>query len=300
MKLVAKSIPHHPEILHKMELGAETIEIQLLKDFINCDVNLDHVYECIITAACDVSIVHMPLDTFYELNLEFLTYPLYQKTFLNCCKLSQRLARAYNHPVILVVHVGITFKYMQLMPGIFDSLQALMNQVVEDYPDIEIAFENIIPVSYKKGVGFHGCNGFLYDNVDFANYFNKTCKRKAFGTVLDTCHVLTVQEMLSDGFSKYLEIENITMEEYFRRNKDVIKLIHLADLENIGLEPYEHGCAFQDENKLREILSYYYKYEYDCLVTLEINEIDYLNCVNFCNNKKMIEKIVDEFEKNVL
>lgn len=291
MKIIAKSAPCKEHINEKIGIGTKDIEIQLLPNFDdNCDI--DFFYKNILSTSCNVDIVHMPLESGLDLNFEYFTYPKFKSIFFKCCELSQKLANFYNHKIIIVVHFGTSLDILKYSPGLLSELLEILKIAISNFKDIEIAFENVIPLTFNKDNKLETSNGFLFDNVEFVNWLNNELKTNVFGTVLDTCHVLQYNTQINNAFNGVVPV--LSMEEFFKKNKDTIKLIHLCDLKNQGLEDGEHGAVFSDENKLKEIIDLYYKYEYSCFVTLEVMEYDYLNCQNFKNQKTMLENILKD------
>ena len=138
--------------------------------------------------------------------------------------------------------------------------------------------------------------GIFYDNVKLANFLNEVFRTNRFGTVLDTAHILTTIRIYERIFSDYEEIkEKFSIEKYFEKNKDVIKLIHLADLKNLGFRKGEHGVKFDNKEDMKFFIDLYKKYEYDCDITIEITEKDYVKNENFENNFKMLNEILNEY-----
>ena len=117
---------------------------------------------------------------------------------------------------------------------------------------------------------------------------------RQFGTVLDTCHALSsirTMERVAQGYSCF---KIPTLEDYYKENKDYIKLVHLANCVNLGILKEEHGTAFKTKEEMYEVIKPYFTFDYTCPVVLEIQEDNYLKPVNLVSNCEMLGGIIVE------
>ncbi|MDF2879677.1 MAG: hypothetical protein K0R54_234 [Clostridiaceae bacterium] len=297
MKILAKSIIDKNNIIDKVRKGCNNLEIQLFSDFIN--KNNDELVEEIKSVCCNVFAVHMPLIDSEEVNLEYFTNDRYEELFFKVCEFSQMLADCYKHEITIIIHNGFSLPMYEKIPELFYTLIEIFDTAIDEYKNINFAFENILPFIIKKDIPLISRSGFLNENAIIAKFFNENCIKSVFGTVLDTCHAMITMRILNKLFDEepVVKDKKYDLEYYFRENKDTIKVIHLANVEELGYKPLQHGAPFleQDINILKEIMNLYEKYSYECFITIEVFEKDYLNSVNFLKTKENLERVFYKF-----
>lgn len=298
MKILAKSAPVGYEINDKVSKGCDGIEIQLLVDFLKEDVPARQFFDEIIKVNnMDVCVVHMPLLNGENVNLELFTYPIYGNAFLKAAELCQLLADYYGHKIVMIIHNGFTLEQYLHMPVLFGCvINNYLKNSIENYKDIEYAFENILPIVLSKNRFPLTRNGFAFDNVDLAIYLNKIFDTNVFGTVIDTCHYIVSEKIVKSVFAEdYPDVLNdFCLEEFFRRNNGFVKVFHLANVISLGFDKNQHGCGF-DENVediefLNRFFELYYKYADNAFVTLEVYEKDYSDSQNYLLTKHIVDR----------
>jgi hypothetical protein len=294
MKILAKSGPFYDDIIEKYKKDCSNIEIQLLNFLSDKDI-LDY-FNNITKTKSNIYVIHMPLIKEVDLNLEYFTYPKYKETFLRVCKLSQMLANYYKHDITIIIHNGSTLDFYEKIPKLLECIIDLFNNVLSKFKNISFAIENIIPFIIKDNNLIESTNGYLNENVIIAKYLNKVCIKKAFGTVLDTCHAMITIKLIKKLFDNknYLDYDEYNLESFFHQNRDTIKVIHLSNVKEFGYNKFEHGTPFLDEDmdQLSKIVDLYKKYNYDCFVTIEVFEKDYLNRINFEKTRDNLLKLI--------
>lgn len=298
MDLVAKSIINREEIQHKVNLGFKKLEIQLYgESFVNGD--LDEFVDISVSDEYDIVNVHMPLNVelLGDFNLEYLTNSFAYEIFMKACRYSQMIADYYNHDINIIIHNGFDMKKYQLLPILLDKLVEIFDYALDIFPSINFSIENITPFYFSKESNrFITFGGFLYENVELANYLNEKCIRPSFYTTLDTCHALlslkTIELFKNEDF--YIEE---SLECFFKENSMTCNNIHLCNLTNWGYGFLEHGSAFnmnnpKDMEVLFNIFKYYEKYTPNATITLEVCEENYLNCINVKLTRDAILKII--------
>ena len=301
MQILAKSAADPAQIKDKLEKGCDGIEIQLLGDFLDEKNNAQYYYQKIISCAgADVQVVHMPLIKHQDVNLELLTYPVYLKAFKKAVLLSQMLAEEYHHNVILILHNTLTLDQYQHMPVLLREIETLLEYACDNFPQVEYAIENILPLELPEGKTPLGRNGFGFDNVDLTSYFNErfeTCNK--FGTVIDTCHAMASYRMLAHILTEDHNgsLKRLRLEDFFIKNHGLLKVIHLTNVHSMGFNPGEHGCSFEPDSELdvlflNRFFDLYYKYASGVPITIEVYEKDYLDSQSYLKTKNMIQKYV--------
>ena len=87
---------------------------------------------------------------------------------------------------------------------------------------------------------------------------------------------------------------HINMEESFKKNSPVIKLVHLANKNGSGFGKGNHGAAFKEDDKdeLIDILFLHKKYGNGCPITIETDEYDYMNPIAYKTTKALVDNIL--------
>lgn len=297
MKILAKSAPLGIQILDKVKKGCDGIEIQLLETFFQDSFTVDDCFKIITETNAIVYTLHIPIVNGKDTNLENFSYPLYEYMFLKACELSSKLANHYKHNITMVIHNGFSLEQYQTMPLTFEYITNLLKRAFDKYNNIEFAFENILPFVISENKLPTTRNGFLYDNVDVANYFNNLFNTNRFGTVLDTCHFMCTHKI----FTKMQEIDKnqsyneFTLEDFIKANKDTIKIYHLTNIKNLGFGPKEHGTPFTDSKEDIDFLNNFFdlhkKYvNTDPYLTLEIREDNFLDGQGYLQTKNTLMK----------
>lgn len=297
MKILAKSAPVDFEIKDKIDKGCDGIEIQLLEDFLNEDIPAKFYFDKIVEVNdTDVCVVHMPLVDGVDINLELFNYPVYEKAFLKAAELSNMLGCYYKHNVVMVIHNGLSLNQFQHMPILFDYVEKLLEFTATNYKNVEYAFENILPFVLDKNRFPVTRNGFAYDNVDLALYFNQKFGTNVFGTVIDTCHFMVSNKIIKSVFeANYSDACKLfNLKEFFLRNQNLVKVFHLANVISLGFNKGQHGCGFkenvEDMEFLDKFFNLYYQYTSDAYVTLEVYENDYSDSQIYLSTKKLVER----------
>lgn len=84
----------------------------------------------------------------------------------------------------------------------------------------------------------------------------------------------------------------LQLKEFFKAHQGICGLIHLANCRHFGFEE-DHGTPFldNDQSLLKEILAFYEQFQFDCPLTLEINEPDYSKYPNYQATVKTLKKL---------
>lgn len=303
MLLVAKSSCSKKQLEDRYSKGFSHIELQLTKEFLEEDVRVEDFYKDILDPRWNILSVHMPLIAGgQDVDLEFFSLPKYRIVFKNVCKLTQKCAEYYNHPVSIIIHSSFTLRMYELIPVLFDYIKKLFSEVIFEYPDITFSFENVFPINLKDDHIFLQNNVFL-ENEILVKFFNNYFKKNIFFSTLDICHLLgtlNVMKIFEDE-QKYKKF-NFTIEDYFKSNLTTINNIHFNNIVGCGLDKMKHSAKF-DKNKeedvllVKYLLSLYKKYNYTCPLTLEIDEEDYENAILAKEAKDLILEQLEILEE---
>lgn len=306
MKILAKSAFNEEQLNAKVASNAEGIEIQLLSELINGKVGRYHTAEEVFDInklkKFDIYCVHAPILSFYglsDVNLEdmvdFEDFVLLDQVF----NIANTIGKYHNRKTIIIVHSEL---YREKMIGLGDTWKRVLNSVgclLLKYPFTELAIENITPVRNAHQTPLYLSNNFKFDNIVMAKELRKQLNTDRVGTVLDICHARITDKYMTEIY-KILgdEPEDYSLDNFFKENKDVIKLIHLADMKGCGYGKGQHGTPFEETEEsmkaLNTFIDLYKKYDYSCLVTLEVAETDFIASQGFRESNRLL---LQELEK---
>lgn len=300
MKLYAKASLDINEIKEKIYCGCDGIEFNLTKEFMLYGNSfLDHYSKEIFTAH-NIEAVHVPcMANGQMIHMEHIFQHEDHSAITNVFRLAQYCAKVWNHRVLIIIHCGLSMYDFMEFELFRQVLESRLEVLLKEYPLVDMAVENVVAMEYKpeKEAIPRLCNGIFLDIVEIVSYLREKFGER-IGSVLDVCHAMMTEKYMSlwlkeaDFYPKAEEKLpdkiNYQIENYFKANQKVCKLIHFNDFTGNGYQ-INHGTAFTSQAKVDYLLELYRKYQYDCPLTLEIREDDYKNCVNFRKTKSLIE-----------
>lgn len=299
MLIYAKSALNKEQIDVKNNIGCDGIEIQLLgelvKEGLGSYYNINEVIDLSEFEDYNIKVVHAPILSkigLSDINLEdFLgkNHKLLEQTLY----IANYFGEVQGETIVVVIHSECTLNRLKSDESFWNKLLCTFDIFLTKYKNIEIAIENVTPIrSYKDGYLTLG-NNFTFENTDIANELNKELNTNRFGTCLDICHAMMAERYVGKIYEGLEEASgDYSLDAYFKKNKTLIKLIHLADFKGNGYGKENHGTPFGKHNKdkLRSIIDLYNKYEYKCPITLEVREDDFL--ISDCY--KMTKETLDD------
>ena len=306
MKLYAKASLDINEIREKIRCGCDGIEYNLTKEFMLHGGSFLNYYPKDVFTAHNVEAVHVPcMENGQMMHMEHIFQHKDYSAVINVFRLAQYCAEIWNHRVLVVIHCGLSMYDFMESELFRQVLESRLGALLEEYPLVDLAVENVVAMEYKpeREEIPRLCNGVFLDIVEIVG-----CLREKFGerigSVLDTCHAMMTEKYMSvwlkeagfypeDGETVPKKID-YRIENYFRANRGICKLIHFNDFTGNGYQA-NHGTAFALQEKVDYLLGLYRKYQYDCPLTLEIREDDYENCINFRSTKRLI---ADNLQRN--
>lgn len=300
MKLYAKASLDRDEIREKIRCGCDGIEYNLTEEFMIYGASFQDYYPEDIFTAHNVEAVHVPcMANRQMMHMEHIFQHEDYSVITNVFRLAQYCAELWDHRVLIVIHCGLSMYDFMEFELLRKVLERRLKSLLEEYPLVDMAIENVVGMEYKPDRGDvpRLCNGIFLDTAQIVGYLREKFGDR-IGSVLDTCHAMMTEKYMSvwlkeaDFYPKeretFPEKIDYRIENYFRANQRICKLIHFNDFVKNGYQE-NHGTGFVSQEKVDHLLALYRKYRYDCPLTLEIREDDYKNCVNFRNTKRMIE-----------
>lgn len=278
MKVYGKSVADQKLIDIKLRQGVDGIELHLPNEVLPApDILIKN----------KVKVIHMPLIPFEDYSIES------GKCFITLSKvadLAEEVAKAIEQNVIIVLHCGSSKAKLEHEARL-DVVRARLISCVESHPNVELALENVTPVKMISKYKHVLRNALPHDTVSVALY----CNHERIGTVLDICHARMTDRFYRILTQQYYEywcpngMEYTELHDFFVANAPVIKLIHLAWCVGDG-EGENHGTPIEDQTSMDQVLSLYRKLHYNCPITIEVREDDYVNDINFRKTYKTLKR----------
>lgn len=257
--IVAKTSLNITEMKAKVKCGFNNFELHLDETFQNINITkYNEMANNIKGVLPDVVAVHTPLDstmlTFSASNVDIariLTNDNMRIALEKTCFFASNIADVYGHNVIVITHMSDSFKELS-QRGVLKEIVEYVDILTSMYKNIVIGIENVTPVEK----GFMGDislrNGILHDPIELAKHLNENCNSENKGkfiNVLDICHMLTTTKMFNAIGVNVPELREMAIAYSKSCN-----YIHLANVEEFGTKPKQHGTGFtNDEACLRYI-----------------------------------------------
>lgn len=305
MDIYAKSSLSKEQLDVKMKLGSDGVEIQLLSELVNGKLGdylkADSVFDLDSFRDYPIKVIHCPLLYHYglsDVNIESFArrgFDLLDQV----CYIANYFGRVQSgNKILVVIHSEMSLENMRVI-GLLEDVLKSVSYVLFKYPFIELAVENVTPLRKVYSDEIHLCNNFSFDNIELVKYLREVLGTNRIGTCLDTCHAMISRKYMEAIHEEIGDIEypDYSLESYFDKNQEYVKLIHLSDAQGSGYGTGRHGVKFNDKNinKLRGIIDLYNRYDYSCPVTLEVNETDYSICDCYKETRDALAKVLSEY-----
>lgn len=291
--IYCKSALNIEQLECRKKLNKTGIEIQLLSDFVDNPLNTVEYIEILGDNIKDVKVVHTPLKKGEEIvEIQMLTDDNVKNIFERVCELSQAISDINGEDILIVIHNRVHMSNYLIAKDFTNSIIEFLNDILKKYPSIRIGIENIVSfMNYQCMFA----NGAFPDYVDIVKYLREELKTNRIGSVLDTCHAISTMRILS-LIEEYEDINfNISIKDYFKVNKDICFLIHLANVKGLGFNKNTHGIGFEgEEDILKLLIDMYKEHLLGVPITLELIEFDYLECDSYKNNYDLLMNILSE------
>lgn len=305
LSIYAKASLDMDEIREKIRCGCDAIELNLEDDFLRYGKDFLGHYGKEMLSMKEIYVVHTPYNQDKEMiNLEWIFGRKDSSLLEDVFALAQYCGKIWSHRVTVVIHSCMAMydflQYELLQERIVEGLGTLF----EKYDFVDLGIENTILMELGKKDKFQPrfCNGVYEDTHKLVQWLRNFFGDRV-GSVLDTCHAMMTEKYLkllfeaADVGQMFSEnvLKNINMEYFFQVNQGICKLIHFNSMCGNGYRD-KHGTAFESLDDVRELLELYAKYQYQCPLTLEIQEKDYLDCENYRKTKGMIEEVCENIK----
>ena len=298
MYIIGKSIVNREQLLETIKHD-RYIEIQLYSEFENFNDCVQDLFNEITSIdEVDVRCVHCPLIKGIDLNIEYVwdqdDYFMLERTVA----LASMLSVHYGHPVKVIFHTELSRRLYEKIPYLYEAIRNFVQYALNMPGQVDVCIENVIPFKIDKQGDVFFRNGVYDDNIELVKRLREDLATDRVKTVLDTCHMMVTMRTVEKMFVAETDAYNAkSSEDFFKMNAPYIGLIHLADVIGLGTNRMTHGIAFEEErlHVMREFISYYVKYGYDCDITLEIQERNYYNRVALASDYGDLQNICKEY-----
>lgn len=276
-RINGKSCPFSSDIDKQMELGFNTLEIQLFDNQLESRENTLRLVDNCKKDGLDIKSIHSPLSkVVYSHLIENidLDVEMYKNLFL----FIDGIQKYFGHKMPVVFHTELrpTVDYSST----YKYLRDTMEKLVYMYPDITYTIENSCPIDKVKGF----VNGALFENVRLCEMLRRDISKDHFNTTLDICHALAAVRLLKVLYEHDYTYNGryIYMEDFVKENSETCNNIHFNWLTDFGFRGGEHGTIVdKDDKELAEVIGYINKYlSKDAKFTIEVLEKDYQNPKN--------------------
>lgn len=303
MNVYGKSAANVEQLEQRLDRGFEKFELQLLGEMIseNGILNADDVYDLPALSQYNIYAVHAPLVEAGDINLEYMVRGPKVKLLDQCFYIAEYLAKARFKDMLLIVHTGMDVETLKNLGDNWNDLVVTVGLMLEKYPHVHLCIENVIPIQDVKHHKIRFTNNFRFDNVQMALELRQLLDTDRVGTVLDTCHAMMTKKYIDVLYNEINDkelypAEDLSLDEFFKQNMDVCKLIHLSGMKGNGMKAPNHGAPFlhtdsKDVAMLQYIMRCYYKYNYNCPLTLEIGEMDVNKPCNYSRTLKTLMQV---------
>ena len=303
MNIYGKSAANVEQLQVRQGRGFEKYELQLLSEMITKDgiINADEAYDLPALAHFNVYAVHAPLVSEGDVVLEHMISGQGAKLLEQCFHISEYLAQQRMRDITLIVHTRFSLYDFQ-QTGLWNDFVVLIGLMLNKYPHVHIAIENVIPFN-NKGQGMRFSNNCKFDNIEIVEKLRMLLETDRIGTVLDTCHAMMTQKYVQALYDVIDDdnypMENLSLEEFFKRNAEYCKLIHCSNMKGNGMQVPNHGAPFLCDNPadvamLTRIMKNYVRYSFNCPITLEVGEVDVMKPINYSKTYMTLMSVCDK------
>lgn len=291
MKIAAKSGVSLGQLLERKNKGATLLELHLNQGDVATSESIEKVFDNVKKAGIKVGVVHIPIDR--KFTVEGILIGKVNYTIIkNTCKLANLIAEFNEEIVHVVMHQELSLTHL-VDWGMYHHISVLIGILLNKYRNITINLENLSFINPEDdGLQVRSNHG--SHNVELCRKLRSDLNTDRIGVVLDTCHALSTIRHLE----RYRELgihEGINLRDYFTNSKGFLNVIHLSNARGFG-HGDDHGAGFdtdEDVELLKEIINYVKDNDFRGILTLEVQEKDYLNCIVFEKLKSQLEMILE-------
>lgn len=291
MQITAKSGVSLEQLIERKNKGAKYIELHLFEEDIKSINSIEGILNNIKEAGVYVKAVHIPIDR--RFGIEGLITTEAYSIIENTCNLANAIGELNSEIVCVVMHQELDMSQLNDW-GIYNKIFKSLRKILYKYQHISINLENLSMFNVKDD-NFGLRSNYTFQTKELCMKLREDLNTDRIGLVLDTCHALSSIRHIKSFYELGLHNET-TLKDYFEENKEFLNVIHLANAIDFGYGD-GHGVGFDTEEDveiLKEILGLVKEIDFKGLLTLEVAENDYLNCIVFEKLQKQVEEITGQ------
>lgn len=289
VKIVGKCSTSEEQIIDRIKKGAHNLELYLYEEDVFSAKSIKKVLNTLEDTRANVRIVHMPQDKRYK--LEGLFNPENMDVYRNTFALANAISIMTKKFTVVILHSHLSVNQMDAW-GMYKPIRDKLTKILEEYPNIYIAFEN--EPAYLSDGGTRLLNDNYFNEIPLlVRRLRRDIWTERIGAMLDVAHARMSVELIDSIRDKGFRYPK-SLKDYFVQYHDVLVGIHLSYGEI--REGLGEGLPFETEAEietLKEIIGYIKAVRYDGLLTIEIFEDDYENAVYFERTKAQVEELLN-------
>lgn len=286
--------PNRDQLRDLSQRGFDAIEIHLM------DMPKSSAQAMLRTYNLNTYSVHTPIIGKQETDLNAILLPGVSEHLTSTMKFAQELASYYKHQIYVVVHnTWHTYDY-QCAPEVFDMVVRTLQNTFRECPDVRLCIENVPPFS-ENGRFVNGL--FLKDIRLLCNRINDALGAEFVGICFDACHFLSSIVFIKDAFLETnhcklgwaVDAENLDLYANLEAARELLWNVHVSA--NVGLsdtaEKHAVPLGAKDVTLWKNIFRVLNENKRKPLLTIEVNEANYTECVNAQVTKFYLEKAIN-------
>lgn len=296
-KVLAKSAMKTPDIDAKHKIGCDGIEIQLLGELKG---QKEHEWK-IATDVFNINefigkgieVVHAPIFKKHDALIEHMADFEDVQLLISVFTIAQKIAEAENKNIYVIFHSETTFDILDDLSNNFNRIANMLESLLLMFPRTILCIENVTPFRNLSSTGVRLCNNYHLDCVELVKKLREKLNTTRIGLVLDTCHqAITEKYMTAIYREAEMDSPDYSLTAYVKAYAPYINIMHVADFAGNGYGKHMHGIGFTEETKqkLFDILKIHDELVPDCIVTLEVEEDDYLVNANYSKTKALLDE----------
>lgn len=309
MQIGTKCSFNKEQLLCSIKKGLHSLEFHTNYSDFNGDIDFSEIREILKNNNVSCHAVHAPIRDSKGI-LESISIGTFHKEqrkdnielFKKCIQVANYLCE--DGTPIVVSHIGTGYcitdnNHTNLSKSDIDvcikeaeeDLTIINEYIVENYPNTIFVVENMPSMTYASAnqlySWYFGCKEDLPQFIESLNLTNiKTC--------LDICHLTTTMR-IDKIHNPY---NNISLDYYIEKYSKTLGLIHLNNCINLGEKLEWHSQPLLKESNddvklLSEFFTAMLKYNVNCPISLEINDVDYLTQANTDKTIECIEYVLE-------
>ena len=284
MLITAKSGVSLNQLKEREIKGAKYIELQLFEEDVKSEENIRKTIENIKNSNLSIEAICIPVDRKFA--IEGLTTNKGFKIIQNTCNLAEKISRIMKKTIHVILYQELNLRQLKEWE-MYSLILGKLNFILKKHKNITINLRNVAMSDEY----------YSFQNIELCKELRNDLKTKRIGAVLDTCHaihtVMFIQCLKGINPHKRTNLhKNIVLRDYFVRYKGYANVIYLSNARGFGYDDSHVNFDTKEEKKLlKKILEYIDEIDFQGILTLEVQEEDYLNCIVFKKLKKQIEEI---------